>query len=101
MIIDPFQPTRLGQTTCSVTAASQFFIIPGDGGAVELYNAGTNIVFVDFANSTSGAATVANSYPVGPNQCKTVQRLPGTLGINAIGAVAGPTTLYVTVGNGS
>lgn len=101
MLIDPFQPGTLAQTTCSVTAASQYFAVPGNGYSLELYNSGTNIVFIETTTANGTAATVANSYPVGPGQCKGIMRHPGDTGITAIAAVAGPTVLYVTAGNGT
>lgn len=102
MLIDPFQPGNQSQTTCSVTAASQFFLCGGNGYAVEVWNAGSNTVFIETTSAGTGnSATVANSYPVGPGQCKVIQMHPQDTGITAIASVAGPTTLFVTRGNGS
>lgn len=107
-----FQPGILAQTTVSVGAASAFTVIPSTTGgtgqfasggeSVEVWNSGTLAVFVEFCGGGNPtiAATVANSYPVGPGQVKVVAMHPGDSGVSCIGAGAGPTTVYFTRGNG-
>lgn len=107
-----FQPGILAQTTLSVTNSSAFTVIPpttggtgqwAQGGeAVEITNAGTNTVFMEFCGGQNGivAATVANSYAVAAGQCKVVSMHPGDTGVSAIASVAGPTVVFVTRGNG-
>jgi len=107
-----FQPGQLAQTTCSVTASSQFFTIPAGtttggmanagGENIELSNVGPAVVFIETCGGSNGivAATVANSYPILSGQCKVIAMRPGDTGISAIGSAAGPTVFYVTRGNG-
>src|SRR5271154_3155783 len=109
---NPFIPGILAQTTCSVTASSTFFPIPATTGGtgpfasggecIEVSNVGPATIFIESCGGPNGtvAATVANSYAILSGQCKIIGMHNGDTGISAIGSAAGPTTLFVTRGNG-
>lgn len=91
----------------SVTGSSATTALPsigvGEVRQVELTNGGTVTVFVEFGASTVTATVptgTANAYPILSGQTKVVTVKPTTTHIAAIGASAGPTTLYVTLGIG-
>ena len=118
-MVDAFLPANLGTLTLSVTAAAIGARIPTGGvtGAfgshsggeyLEIQNVGPQIVFVETSpgaspggvDTPSVTATVANSYPVLVGQRKIIRRAQGDSFISVIGAAAGPSTVYVTPGNG-
>ena len=103
MMDRPFHPGN-PSTTISVTGSPTATALTGGGAptrqTVELQNAGSLWVFVDFGTSSGVTTAVATGYPVGPGQSKLVTIPAGYTHIAAIGSAAGPTTLYVTVGMG-
>lgn len=92
-----------GTVTISVTGSSAATALPrpdADKRQVEIQNNGTVVVFVKFCNSSTCTATTSANYPILPSQSKVVTIPPDSTHIGAIGASAGPTTLYVTMGIG-
>jgi hypothetical protein len=105
MFLDPFQPGNLSTIAISVTNSAAFTVVPGNGGAFELWNSDpTNAVFVEATNGTITAVvptSTAGSYPIGAGQRVVIQARPGDTGLSCIASVAGPTNLFVARGNGS
>lgn len=121
-ITDAFLPSNLTTTTVSVGAAvthGAFPITPNPSGAVnppwrsggeyiEVQNAGAVTVFLETGPGTlvggvqtcAVVATVAASYPILAGQSKIIKRAPGDTHFSVIGAAAGPTTLFMSLGNG-
>lgn len=102
MALDPFQFQPGGSIAISVTnssAATALFGPMGEKRNLELQNAGTIAVFVEFCPSSTCTAATATSYPVLPGQSKMVTIQPSTTHIAAI-ATSGTQTLYVAVGIG-
>jgi hypothetical protein len=115
----PFLPAQTATVSLSVTNATSRVALtqPPDGGGnsynaaaylqYQVYNSGTNPVFVNFG----GAAVVATApngatpgdYPVAPGATVviTVKGGAGITNVAAIGTVAGPAVIYVTPGNGN
>jgi len=118
---EPFLPAKLGQTTLSVTGAVQHLRLPVGGSnaaadppiaqggeAIAISNNGSVVVFLETGPGQPVAgvetcnivATVANSYPILPGQTQIIRRFPGDTHMSIIGASAGPTAVFVSVGNG-
>jgi len=119
-ITDAFLPSNNSTVTVSVGAGvthGAFPITPNPSGAVdppwrsggeyiEVQNAGAVTVFLETGPGTNVPTTcavvaaVASSYPILAGQSKIIKRAPGDTNFSVIGAAAGPTTLFMTLGNG-
>lgn len=84
----------------SVPATSVNSVVATVGDAVVLTNVGPAVVFVVFSDTAAPVATTAG-LPVLPGCAITVSKGFTQGFIGAIGASAGPSTLYVTVGYGN
>jgi hypothetical protein len=101
MQVDAFLPANAATQTLSVTGASGLSAALGAGGSIEIQNAGTLAVFAAWdAASNAPTAAVATGYPILAGQAKIIRLPAGTTKIALIGAAAGPTTVYVTPGEG-
>lgn len=102
MQIDAFSPVSPGVSqTLSVTGGSAASATLGAGSYVEIQNAGTLAVFAEWkAADNNPTAVVATSYPILAGQSKIIRLPAGVTKIAFIGAAAGPTTVYVTTGEG-
>jgi hypothetical protein len=98
----PIMVPRAATVTISCTSSSSATALPtvglGEFRQIELSNAGTVAIFMEFGASTAAAA-VATGYPILPGQTKVVTVSPTTTHIACIVA-ATTTTLYATVGIG-
>ena len=96
----PLAPVYQGSKTISCTGTSAATTLAGVAGQtqVELQNAGTVAVFVEFGDSNIAAA-VATGYPVLAGQSKLVTVSSATTHIACI-ATSGTQTVYVTIGKG-
>lgn len=98
----PFAPTATGTKTVAVSnvsAATALFAPPFNSQyQIELQNAGSVTVFVEFG--TSGAtAAVATGYPILAGQSKLVT-VNATVTYVAALTASSTSTLYVTIGQG-
>jgi hypothetical protein len=101
--VGPIIVADSGTATISVTGSSAATALPRADSLrnqVELQNNGSVVVFVRFCPTSTCTAVVATDYPILPSQSKVVSINPGSQFIATIGASAGPTTLYVSVGIG-
>lgn len=100
---EPIFISPLATITLSVTGSSATTALPTVGGdsirQLELQNNGSVVVFVETGISTATAA-VATGYPILPGQSKVITISRASTHVAVIGASAGPTTLYVSVGIG-
>lgn len=101
MQVDAFMPTVSGTQTVSVGATSTQTAALAAGSLVEINNAGVLTVFVeqDPVNNNP-VASVSSSYPVLAGQSKIFRRMTGVTKLALIGSAAGPTTVYVSTGEG-
>lgn len=102
-IMVPLQGTKAISVVGTTAAVALPTIGVGEVRQVELSNAGSLTVFVEFGDSTVAAVIptgTANAYPILPGQTKVVTIKPTTTHIATIATGAGPTTLYVTLGIG-
>jgi hypothetical protein len=99
--LNPFHASN-PSSTITVGTSSAATALVGSAGTmrmvVELQNAGSAVVFVDFGPSTVATA-VATGYPILPGQSKLVTINAGATHIATISGTASQ-TLYVTVGMG-
>ena len=86
--------------TLSVTGSSGTGSIASNANSLEIQNAGSVIVFVRVGASASVGSAVITDYPILPGMSKIITKAYGADTIAAIGASAGPTTVYVTSGEG-
>jgi len=99
---NPFHPGNPSQTITVGTSSAATALNGSTNNmrlAVELQNAGSAVVFVEFGYSSGVTATVAASYPILPGQSKLVTIPAGTTHVATISGTASQ-TLYVTVGMG-
>lgn len=99
----PLQPVKAGTVTISCSSVSGATALSRPNGAnqplqVELQNAGSAAIFVEFGDSTVSAATTTG-YPILAGQSKLVT-VAGTVTHIACIVAASTHTLYVTVGLG-
>jgi hypothetical protein len=99
--LNPFTPAN-PTSTITVGVASAATALVGSTGnmraVVELQNAGSAVVFVDFGLSGM-VTTVATGYPILPGQSKLITIGAGLTHVATISGTAAQ-TLYVTVGMG-
>ena len=94
-----FNPTYQGSVTITVTTSSAATALTHPGRSrVVVYNAGSEIVFLEFGAS-GVASAVASGYPVGPGMKETISIDPANTHVAAISGTTGQ-TLYVSVGAG-
>jgi hypothetical protein len=100
--LNPFTPAN-PTSTITVGVASAATALVGSTGnmraVVELQNAGSAVVFVDFGSSSGITTAVASGYPILPGQSKLITIHAGATHIATISGTAAQ-TLYVTVGMG-
>lgn len=101
MQVDAFKPALAGTTVLSVTDSSQSLTLT-TGSYLEIQNPSATVtIFVEQArNGTTATANTTTSYPILPGQSKIVRRHEGCTIMAYIGSAAGPTTAYVTTGEG-
>ena len=99
---NPFHPSN-PTSTINVTNSSVATALVGSTSnmraTVELQNAGSADVFVDFGPANTVTTAVASGYPIMAGQSKLVTIPAGTAYIACISGTSGQ-TLYVTVGSG-
>lgn len=98
----PFIPIAPSQTV-TVGVASAATALNNSSSVIrhslEVQNAGTAVVFIEFGFGSGVTAAVATSYPILPSQRKVIT-IPN--GVTHIGTISGSAaqTLYLTVGQG-
>lgn len=101
--VQPITPVYQGSKTISCASSSAATALPStiaqQRANLELQNAGSAVIFVEFGSSTIEAATTTG-YPILVGQSKVVTVPPTTTHIACIVA-ASTHTLYVTVGTGN
>lgn len=101
MIVDAFRWTQAGTTALSVTNSSQTATVKA-GQCIEVNNPSTTVtLFLEHdAAQNAPTANTTTSYPVLPGQCKIFRMPDGATKLAYIGSAAGPTTMYITNGEG-
>lgn len=101
MIVDAFRWTQAGTTTLSVTNSSQQAAVKA-GQCVEVNNPSSTVtLFLEHdAAENNPTANTTTSYPVLPGHCKIFRMPDGATKLAYIGSAAGPTTMYITNGEG-
>lgn len=101
MIVDAFRWTQAGTTALSVTDSSQIATVKA-GQCVEVNNPSSTItLFLEHNVETNApTANTTTSYPVLPGHCKIFRMPDGATKLAYIGSGAGPTTMYITNGEG-
>jgi hypothetical protein len=99
--MDPFYPADEATVNIDVSSASQNVLVSNnpESRQVRVYNDGSQTVWIKFSTSSTAAATLANSVPVGPGvvEVYSVQYGP----IYAAAIAAGSTgKVYFTKGIG-
>lgn len=100
-IVDAFRWTDAGTTTLSATDSSQSTAVKA-GSCVEVNNPSSTVtIFLEHkADNTTATANTTTSYPVMPGHCKIFRMPDGVTNLAYIGSAAGPTTFYITNGEG-
>ena len=102
MIIDAFQFAKAGTVTLSVTDSSQKVTFSKSGQNIEFNNPSSTVtLFVEHSVADNNpTANTTTSYPVLPGHCKIIRMPDGATTLAYIGSAAGPTTMYVSQGDG-
>ena len=100
-VLAPFNPAYGKSISLTVGTSSASVAIPSSNKNIQLFNSGTNLIFVRVGpvGTTASLTSPTADFPVGPNSAVVITKAENDVTVAAISAAAG-NTLWITNGEG-